>query len=227
MSLFIISPVKAESIYYTNQYGVKFTEKQYNFYTEMFYDGYQEFVTQDDLNKVISLDLVNQKVEKIILPDLESGLKGSQVTENGRTLTISKSCSSQCLYTLTASWSAIPGTNSYDVIGMRIKNATINTIGTMQLNSVGYSTSSSTPSKTTTNGFGYSVAVPPTSSLVISTSCYTTTGGTAFGSYQHALSTITYNNSNLYYINSAGYGSVQDFYGAAWGVYDGANGVSI
>lgn len=228
LSLFFTGSVKASNVYYKNKLGVEFTKDEYNFYSEMYFEGVQENVNQEDLDKVREYNLVGQTIEKVTLPNLESGLKGSQNYENGRTLTIGKTCSGTCLYTLTATWNTIPGTNSYDVIGIRMSSAaTITGYGSMYLSATGYSTYATTPHKTEGNGFGYSVAVPPLSSVVVSTSCYTTTGGTAYGSYQHATSSVTFNTSNLYHINYTGYGGVHDFYGAAAGKYDGANGVNI
>lgn len=220
--MFSIKTVFAEEIYYVNDNGVQFTEKQYKYYTDMFWDGYQKNVLQEDFDKVDSLNLFDSKVtinESILT-------KGSTVYEKGRTLKIAKSCTTQCYVSLVADWIGTPGVGSYDVIGFRVSGVSINSIHNAYAQGSGFSSASTTP-QTFSNGFGHSVQVASVSSLKVSTSMYTTMGGTVYGSYQHATSSISYNNSKLYSISGAGYGSVFAFYGAATGIYDGANGVSI
>ena len=222
--------VFASSYYYTNKNGVNFTEQQYKYYTEMFWDGYQENVTQSDFDKVLELNLFDSKIitneVKIpnSLPSLDS--KGTVVYEKGRTLKIAKSCSSNCYVSLVATWSGTPSVGSYDVIGFRVSGTSITNVHNAYASGTGFSSASTTP-QTFTNGFGHSIQVASVSNLKVSTSMYVNKGGTVYGSYQHATSSISYNNSKLYSISGAGYGSVFAFYGAASGIYDAANGVSI
>ena len=230
ISLTIISPVKAEEVYYTNQYGVDFTKKQYDYYTEMFFDGYQEKVTQADFNQVLSLDLFDAKVEKeyfTFIPTKMYGIKSSPTNyENGRTLGIGKSCTTQCFYSLSVVWGGIPTVTSYDVFGARIAGGTITSINTLYVFGTGYSDNQNNPD-VKSNGFGFSVSIPPVSSLTLSVSFYATTGAVVFGSYQHAMSYTTLAISKMYDINYTGFGDVFDFYGAAYSVYDNCNGVNI
>ena len=220
--MFSIKTVFAEEIYYVNDNGVQFTEKQYRYYTDMFWDGYQKNVLQEDFDKVDSLNLFDSKVtinESILT-------KGSTVYEKGRTFKIAKSCSSNCYVSLVATWSGTPSVGSYDVIGFRVSGTSITNVHNAYASGTGFSSASTTP-QTFTNGFGHSIQVASVSNLKVSTSMYVNKGGTVYGSYQHATSSISYNNSKLYSISGAGYGSVFAFYGAATGIYDGANGVSI
>ena len=221
-------PVHASRIYYTNQYGVNFTEQQYNFYSEMFFEGYQEFVTVADFNKALSTNIFNGTIEKtsVIIPSYEIGYnKGAIVTEKGRTLSIGKSCdSTECFYSLTAVWNGIPNVTSYDILGSRIVGGSYTYISCGVATGLGYTYTECTPD-TPTGGFGYSLQIAPVVNLQVGTSFYTTTGATLYGSYQHAIQNVSLSTSKLYYINYMGYGGVFDFYGAAWGKYDGANGV--
>lgn len=229
LSLFIFSyNVKAEEIFYTNQNGVNFTEEQYDFFSNMFYDGYQEYVTVDDFNKALSSGVFEGVIEKqsIFIPSLLPPTRGNIVKENGRTLSLGKSCgATECLFSLGAVWSGIPTVASYDVIGSRITGGSYTYIGCGSVTGLGYSNTQCTPD-TKTNGFGYSLQIAPVANLQVATSFYTTLGTTAFGSYQHAITNVSLATSKLYNINVAGYGYVFDFYGAAFGKYDGANGVN-
>ena len=227
LSFLSISNVYAEKIYYTNSYGVNFTEKQYKYFTDMFWDGYQTSVTQDEFNKVQLLNLFESTIEKekILIP-IESFEKGPSLTQNGRTTTISKSCSTQCLVTLNTTWNTTPTIQSWDVTGVRISGTSLGLINTAKVYGSGYFTTYSTP-KVFTNGFGYSVDLPNTSNIKVSISFYAGLGGTIYGTYQHAMSNTTEPISKLYTINSTGYGGVFSFSGSAIGIYDGAGGVNI
>ena len=68
LSLFIFIPsVKAES-YYSNNNGVELTEKQYNYISELFYDGYQDTMTIDEVEKMERLNLFNNQLnQKIVM----------------------------------------------------------------------------------------------------------------------------------------------------------------
>lgn len=231
-SLFIIN-VNAEEIYYTNDNGVSFTKEQYNYYTEMAWDGYQQYVTQNEFNQLVELDLFNRPIEKKTIVDTpifkftnKYSTKGSSLVEKGRTTVISKSCSSQCFYILSTGWNGTPYVKSWDVIGARASGTTITTINDIIVNSNNYLSTYSNP-KIETNGFGYSIKLPNDTGISVSVAFYANTGGTVYGTYQHAMSNTTEAISKLYLISYSGYGGVFSFYGSAYGVYDGCNGVSI
>ena len=42
-----------EDIYYTNDNGVSLTKTEYDFFTKMYWDGYQEFVTPDGFKEYV------------------------------------------------------------------------------------------------------------------------------------------------------------------------------
>lgn len=54
-----------------------------------------------------------------------------------------------------------------------------------------------------------------------------TSGGTVYGTYQHAQADITLATSKLYNFSSSGMGGVLSFYGNASGVYDNTSGLSL
>ena len=230
---FGLCDVKA-STYYTNEKNVNFTKEQYDYISELFYDGYQNEMTQNDLDKMIDLDLIGKPISKKVISsdgiinDNPITPKSTYVYYAGRSLTIGSACGSECLVVLVAQWSGTPSIQSWDVIGFRTSSVTINQIGAASVSGTGYSATyypSSTQFQQFSNGWAYSVKLGNASNLKISTSMYTEPGGIAFGSYQHAVETISLATSKLYTIVVGGYGYVFNFYGNAFGKYDGAPGV--
>lgn len=232
MSMIIGIPNVFAKTNFINKYGVEFTDEQYNYISDMFYDGYQKDMTQDELDRMIEANVFENIIEVVSYDNTSkniTGNKGTQVTQNGRTTKIVKSCNStECLVTLTATWNLIPTINSYDVIGFRPTSASITTIGTAKVTGNGYSVSyPASSAQQSGTGFGHSVKLGGVSNMKASTYMYCTPSGTVYGSYQHAMSNISLANSKLYTISAGGYGYVFHFYGAASGIYDNATGVYI
>lgn len=217
--------VSAESAYYINQYGVSFNETQYNYFSKMFWDGYQDLITQDEFNYVKNLNLFSSKIETVTLQENNQQLY-STITEKSRTLTMNKSCSSQCYVSLQASWNANPNVKSYDVIGARLNNVSLVKIGNAYVIGNNFKKSYSSPD-TKNNGFGYSVKLENVSNLRVNVSFFTTTGGTVYGAYEHSRRNISLKTSKLYTISQGGQGNVFKFNGAASNVYDEANGLKL
>ena len=227
-----ISNVKA-STYYTNTKGVNFDKQQYDFISEIYYDGYQDIMTQADLDKMIDKGVIGSEVHKYTLDEdgiINDNLRSTSVYFGGRTLVIGVGCTSTiCLTTLSAQWGGTPSIQSWDVIGFRTYNMTGVDPNLASIAGTGYSATyytTSTQYKSFTNGFGYSVKLGNSSNLGITTSMYSNAGGTAYGSYQHATVDVSLNTSKSYTIGIGGYGSVFHFNGSAYGVYDAAPGVS-
>ncbi len=220
--LFSFSFVKAE-VYYTNKSGVDFSKQEYDFITNMFYEGYQDNVTLEDLEKIRDLDLVSKPIEKISIPEVMPLISSY---ENGRTLNMVKSCSSECLIALTAVWNGTPTVKSYDVIGFLLDGTYITSKGIAGVQGTNYSESYYSP-KLFSNGLGYSILIPNTTNIKVSASFYAAVKGRVYGSYQHARKNITEANSKLYTLSLGGAGNVFLFYGAAKDVYDEATGLDF
>lgn len=215
-----------KNIYYTNKYQVQFSEQEYNFFSNMYWDGYQEFVTQKEFDDIKQLNLFNSRIEKstIINPDIMT--RATTITEKSRTTTISRSCSSNCLVSLVTNWNSTPTVKSYDVVGARLSNSTLKTINKAMVTGKNYSKQYTSYNKKG-NGFGYSIKVPNANNIRVTVSFTTSSGGKAFGSYQHSKSNISETTSQLYNISENGSGNVFQFYGTATGKFDNANGVNI
>lgn len=220
-----VNLVNAEGAYYINQYGVSFDETQYSYFSKMFWDGYQDLITQDEFNYVKNLNLFSNKIETVTLQENGPQLY-STITEKSRTLIMNKSCSSQCYVSLQASWNANPNVKSYDVIGARLKDVSLVKIGNAYVIGDNFKKNYSSPD-IKNNGFGYSVKLENVSNLKVNVSFFTTTGGTVYGAYEHSRKNISLKTSKLYTISQGGQGNVFKFSVAASNVYDEANGLNL
>ena len=226
-----ISNVKA-STYYTSKKGVDFTKEEYDYISEMYYDGYQEVMSQEDLDKIVELGLIGTEINRVTMDEngfigkMPLNTRSTSVTGGGRTVTITSGCSTQCLVTLSAHWLGTPSIQSWDVIGFRYTNMTVTSVNLATIVGTGYSAVyPSTEAQVFSNGFGHSVKLGNANNLKITTSMYTLPGGIAYGSYQHAVENVSKATSQSYTIGLGGYGYVFHFTGNAFGKYDGAPGV--
>lgn len=230
LAIFIGQDVKAET-YFVNKNNVRLTKSQYDYISKLYYEGYQNFITEDEYNALVQNDLFQQNIEsKSIVAFEKSNTRSTNIYANKRTITISKSCNAKCLITLKVIWDSIPLVQSYDVIGMRFNSTSATTINQCSISGNNYNNSYSTRTenyKSSNNGFGYSVKIPNNAGLVILTSATVNTGGTVYGAYEHALSNVSLATSKNYNISSAGQGSVFAFTGSAIGKYDNTSGVEI
>ena len=194
--LFSLSLVNAET-YYTNDKNVEFSKDEYDFISNMYYEGYQNYMNQSDLDKIRELDLVNQPIEKVSTPDTMPILNSY---EKGRYFYLDKACNTECLVVLTAKWTGTPTVASYDVIGARFDGVTTTSIGAAVVTGDNLDGNYITPKKAS-NGFGYSVKIASVRNLMVTTSFYAKPSGRVYATYQHAMNTITEANSKNYTFN--------------------------
>ena len=232
MGLFVLGilsstlKVNAQEVFYKNNNGVTLSEKEYNFVSEMYWNGYQEYLTKEDFESLKSLNVFEKTIEKQEVVVGSPIARGSSVTSNLRQLTISKACSQECVSTLVTIWLGSPFIKSYDVVGARVANASLTSVRSALVSGTNYAKTYSSP-QTFDNGFGYSILVPNVANLKVTLTFITTKGGTAYGSYQHAVSNTTDFVSKQYTIGAGEYGNVFRFIGNARTVYDNAPGVDI
>ena len=226
--LISISQVDAKEIYYTNSKGVSMTEEEYEFIGQLYRDGFQEHITQELYDNIIENNLMEREIErKTIVHQDNPLLRGSYHTTSYKSLSITKSCSSDnCLIILTLDWLANPAVRSYDVMGALFHNVTrLSTPVTFYADSI--SSNNTGTYKYASDGFGASLKLGTGTDLLITQQFYVSRGGTVFGSYQHATSAITLNQSRDYTFGIAGFGSVFQFGSAGRDAYDGMAGVDI
>lgn len=225
--MFFANNVNAQEIYYQNDLGVTLSKQEYEFISNMYWEGYQEYLTLDDYNEFKNMNLFNQSIDKTtkIIEDIPL-TRGASVTSNLRTLTISKSCSNTCVITLVNKWNGTPTIKSYDVFGVRVNGVSITNIRNVLVSGDNYARTYSNP-VVHNNDFGYSVLVPNVGNVRASLTFVTTKGGMVYGSYQHAMRNTTEAVSKQYTIGLGGYGNVFNFTGSARDIYENSPGVDI
>ena len=166
--------VLAESdIFYTNSNGVTFTKDEYDFFTKMYYEGYQDYMTASDKAYFNGHDLRPDSVERVEIDEdevkhaIEEPIQTrATVHETGsKKLSIAKSVSTYTIISVTLQWKSNPNVRSYDVIGARLSGTSlVNTPTTSLTYSGGSYTSSNTiyPS----GGFGTSIKRPSSGSNI-------------------------------------------------------------
>lgn len=231
IGLCLLGPINANAAStntFTNKNGIKLTAKEYKFVNEFYGNEFFSVMTTEDYEWIKDLNINTSEVE--IQSTSEFGITpfGSSFETPSKKITIAKSCTTICTILVNAKWSSNPTIRSYDLIGARLHNTSLanQTITTKVVSSAGTETFNNT--RLYTNGFGTAVKLPTSATAIsIQQKFYTKTGGTVFASYQHATQNISLVNSQNYTISNAGYGKVFAFYGAATGIYDAMNGVTI
>lgn len=229
-NLYVLNVSAKDNNFYQNENGVIMSKSEYDYFSKIYWNGYQSYITQEEYDNIKNMNLFDKDViKKEIVQEeyVQSPItRGSSVTSHLRTLTIGKSCSSDCLITLVTSWDGLPFIKSYDVIGARVENSSIKSISTTRVTGTNFIKSYNNPQRFN-DGFGFSVLLPNVGSLKVTTTFTTSKSGTVYGSYQHAMSNTTEYVSKQYTIGMGDYGNVFRFTGTARTVYDNAPGVSI
>lgn len=220
----ILNVEASNCIYYTNNNNVEFTEKQYEFFSKMYFEGYQKYMTQEDFD-IFSLDEMNPSLVETVYLKEQTISRSSFIDDSNKTLKISKtSISNESSISILATWKNNPSVKSYDIIGARFEGThNTSTPITKLINS---DSSANFPIDYKNNGFGSSVKLAG-SNIKITQTFKVANGGTVYASYQHAKSSISLANSRNYSISSSGYGKVFAFSGTAVNVYDRMSGVYI
>lgn len=227
-----ICNVQAEVIIYTNDNNVSMTQEQYDYFTQMFWDGYQQYVTLEQFNHALDNGRFDSTIERVEYDTDDNKIIQDRATVHETTakrLSISKACgSSSCTIVTTLQWKGTPNVKSYDVMGARMFNGT--TLSGTPVTTLYYSGGTNLISdlKIQSQGFGSSMKLPNSTTNIKVSQYFDVTGtGKVYASYQHATQTISYANSRSYDILLGGYGGVFSFYGNAVGVYDGMGGVYV
>lgn len=216
-----IKNVYAKEKYFTNNNGVTFSKEEYDFLTQMFWDGCQSLFTSLDYVRFINSNIMNNElninINEAIMP------LGTYHETNAKKFKIATSCSSDCLVSVTLIWKTYPNVRSYDVMGAYLENTSLlNTPVTTITNS------NETYTQKFNNGFGVSLKLPTGKTDIIVNQIFRVSkGGHVYASYQHAKNSISLANSKKYTLSKQGYGGVFKFSGTAVNIYDQMAGVDI
>ena len=228
-SIFVgIVSVNAQDYYYINDNGVTFTKDQYDFITEMYYEGYQAYMTEDDINYFNGIKMVPGTVEsKEYVETYHDGYqtRGTEHETQSKRLKISKINST---IAISCVWKKSPSVRSYDLIGTYLNGPSLSSTPSSKIT---YSGGSIYPSATKTpgNGYGAVIKLPSSGNSIIASSTFTVSGsGRVYGSYQHAKSSISLANASSFTIGNGGLGNVFKFSSQTIrSKYDGMGGVFI
>ena len=201
-----ITSVHASEVYYTNVNNISFTKEEYDFVSKILWDGYQENMTLEEYDIILSNGISENIQINKYLPIMP--LDTSHTT-NAKSLVIAKSAfPSYALITVTLRWLGDPATRSYDIMGAYLDGVSLASSVSTRLSSSS-SAYNSTYIKSDSNGFGVSIKLPDYDSNIILTQSYRVNGtGNVFASYQHAKYSISLNNSQKYTISNNGSGKV-------------------
>ena len=232
--MIITTSVNAQEIYYENSNGITFTKEEYDFFSKMYYDGYQASMTKDDMKIFEGRELNPDKVESSSYIDKSYNPKailtrGNYHETQAKILRISKTGSPYPIIAITAQWKYAPNARSYDLIGAFFSGNIILASGlTNKINHTGGVTYPA-DTITSSNGFGSVVLLPANEGNIVVSSTFMVDGsGTIFGSYQHAKKNISLNDAKSFSISYSGIGNV--FYFSNMNIrakYDAMQGVSI
>lgn len=232
--LFLNANVNAQDCYYLNDNGICFSEREYEFFTKMYYDGYQSYMTQEDMDKFANIELNPDNVKTVTYEDNGSFVPGAYSLQyvyyetTAKKLQMSSTGGSYPTIVLSATWKGSPNVRSYDLIGTYLSGITL--LGSPS-STITYSGGSVSPSatKNTGSGFGSSLLLPSSgSNIVVSTTFTVTSGGTVYGSYQHAKKLISLSDSQSFTTSYSGLGHV--FYFSNTNIrakYDAMGGVHM
>lgn len=241
------------------------TEEEYERLRYVFSDARISFMSDEDAARYLSYDLEHtNKVSKYYrVTETTNGTISTEVskeevisaaeTENNISptatyhttsyknieISTSQTGTNSYLIYVTNNWLITPRVKSYDVIAMRVDDATISS-GTQSgvqfyttngvTDAVNYSYQG-TNMVLSSNGFGISMNLVDAAqgftceieAIVTATSQW----ATVYGSYQHAMTAVTLAKSKSYTISHNGYGKVINFATAVQNDYDNMQGVSI
>ena len=247
----------------TNVKAANLTEEEYARLRNVFSDARISFMSNEDAARYLSYDLEHtNKVSKYYkVTETTNGTITTEVSKEEATEAAENNISPIATYHTTSyknieimtthtggnsyqvymvnTWLITPRVKSYDVIALRVEDATITSgsqLGTQVYGSngnfdmVNYSYNG-TNMVLSSNGFGISMNLVDAASefacdieaIVTATSQW----ATVYGSYQHAMTAVTLAKSKSYTISHNGYGKVINFATAVQNDYDNMQGVSI
>ena len=247
----------------TNVKAATLTDEEYDRLRNVFSDTRISLMNDEDAARYLSYDLEHtNKVSKYYrVTETTNGTITTEVTKEEATNAAKSNISTIATYHTTSyknieimtthisgnsyyvhlfnDWLITPKVKSYDVIAMRVEDATISSgtqNGTQLYTVNGVSSGidysyNGTNMVLSTNGFGISMNLVDAAggftcdieAIVTATSQW----ATVYGSYQHAMTAVTLAKSKSYTISHNGYGKVINFATAVQNDYDNMQGVSI
>ena len=233
--MLIQKPVYAEEYFYTNNNGVSFTEAEYNFFTNFFYEGYQKYMTQAMFDEYIEagIDFENAEIDKVgmCVNSAPNSMRNEEMMRDltyydtySKSIEMGRTCGILCRVSSVVVWHGIPEVQSYDLMGSYLDGPTrISTPTTMVSSSAGGSFEDAMVYDT--DGYGAVISLPNEDDIIVSQSFAYTGNGLIFMSYQHSLTNVTLQEAQSFTIGLSGYGHVFIFDSSVSYMFDDMNGV--
>lgn len=222
-----VNALSSDDIYFENKHGVKFSKEEYDFVSEFYYDGYQEYMTMEDYLRLKDLDIMDKEVKSVVYEDDGIQTYTDVIHQSAsKKLVMSYSCGTICSVTLKASWLTIANVRSYDLIGAYSPTANALELSGARMTYSG-NAASYIEKNISEHGISTTFKLPSTDAKYNLILDFVVPSGTkVYGSYQHAKKEISLGNSRKYSFASSGYGKVFKFDSSVESYYDGMGGVN-
>lgn len=222
---FFVTPVYAKTI--QTYYGLDIEEEKYNLLVNIYGSNYVNFMTEEEYNIIMTKDL--SKVEKVTYDEKPSSfiVPFSTYSTSYKTINL---INNNGLVTVELKWKKDPKIRSYDVLGVRLQNLSLNRVLSFRqvYNDNGtVKTSNEAFLKQYSNGFGETFLLSDKSNLECSVTFLVKGSGKVFATYQHAASKVSLSDSTNYTLSELGLGSVLLFNNEIGEKYDKMAGVNI
>lgn len=223
-----VGRAKASGSFYVNENGISFSQEEYDFFSKMYYEGYQKYMTQDDLEYFKYCDMDINNIRKVEYEPATSYLMSTYYETTAKKITITNAGGGVPTIVVTLVWKGSPRIRSYDLMGAYLSDTNLAGDALTRMTYSGGSAFAEA-TKYTSNGFGASVKLPNSgSNIVVSQTFNVKKSGRVYASYQHAKSSLTLANSQTFDTKYSGLGNV--FYFSSSNIrnkYDAMGGVSM
>ena len=209
---------KAEKIFYS--------KCQCNYNTEVFFVSPEKNLINFTINTTDSKNGLSNITKETYIEG-NSFSKGPYYSTGSKSVSLVKNGS---YITLLGSWIVVPNTKSYDVIAVRLSGVSLDGSYSFKQSYIyggNYNVIYNGNNQSFSNGFGSSAKLQNGTNQEYSLTFKVSGSGTVYGSYQHAVSSVTLNQSKDYTISSSGFGGVINFSSSVSGYYDGMTGVNL
>lgn len=222
--------VNAEN-FYINKNGIKFTEREYSFISDFYFEGYQDYMTISDYEEFKNSNIINGDINIQEKYDYDTNTLIPYASSSHETpskiFKLSSSCSDDCTINVSVTWKKIPTTKSYDLMGAYYENISLNKLIISKMY-YGGKIASPIENNLKSNGFSSTFKIPNTSkSISISQTYKVSKGGRLYVSYQHAKNSVSLSESRKYEISKSGYGNVFKFDSSVMSKYDAMQGLNV
>ena len=206
--------VYADNIYYTNNYGLEFTEFQYNQMVARLSEPHVQNMSYKAYEMLGVANINEDNYEQVIYdePVSNSNTRATYYETGCKKIVISKTCNSaRCIITFTNEWKCIPAVKSYDVSGVRLSSTNYYAQDQAAFFTSDGVVKNPSGSRGASNGVGFAFKVPSSGDIGYSAVNITTDAtnpGVVYGSYQHGVKSMSLTYALDFTFDSGGLGGV-------------------